>query len=99
MRYRPKEARTQPRTATYSPTSALSWASATPEKRKLGTQYLQRLKGQGLRRLRVEGEAGLSEERIDEVGSALDGPQPAADHRLELVEGGSGVVAQTALHR
>ena len=31
-------------------------------------------------------------------GPALDGPEPAADHCLELVEGGGGVVAQAALH-
>jgi hypothetical protein len=55
---------------------------------------LQRLKGQGLRRLRVKGKAGVSEERVDESGSALDGPEPGADDGLELVEGGGGVVAQ-----
>jgi hypothetical protein len=58
---------------------------------------LQRLKAQGLRR-RIEGQSGLSEERVDEVGPALDGPEPAADDGLELVEGGGGVVAQAAFH-
>jgi hypothetical protein len=59
---------------------------------------LQRLKGQGLGRWWVEGKAGLSEERVDEFGSALDGPEPGPDDGLELVEGGCGVVAQAALH-
>jgi len=58
----------------------------------------QRLKGQGLRRLRVEGKTGLAEERVDEAGSALDGPEAAADDGRELVEGGGGVVAQAAFH-
>jgi hypothetical protein len=57
------------------------------------------LKGRGLRWLRVEGKAGLAEERVDEVGSALDGPEPGADDGFELVEGGGGVVAQAAFRR
>jgi hypothetical protein len=55
------------------------------------------LKGQGLWLLRVEGKPGLSEERVDEVGSALDVAEPGADDGLELVEGGGGVVAYDAL--
>ena len=35
--------------------------------------WLQRLKGRGLRWLRVERKAGLAEESVDEVGPALDG--------------------------
>ena len=69
--------------------------------RKLGkrrTARLQGLKGQGLCRWRVEGEAGLAEECVDEVGSALDVPEPGADDGLERVEGGGGVVAQAAFH-
>jgi hypothetical protein len=62
------------------------------------SRRLQRLKGQGLWWLRVEGKAGLAEECVDEVGPALDGPEPGADHGLELVEGGGGVVAQAAFH-
>jgi hypothetical protein len=45
---------------------------------------LQRLKGQGrlawLGRRGFEAKAGLAEERVDEAGPALDGPEPAADH-------------------
>ena len=48
--------------------------------------------------LRVEGKAGLSEEGVDEVGSALDVAEPGADDGLELVEGGGGMVAQAAFH-
>lgn len=62
-------------------------------------EYLQRLKGQGLWRLRVEGKAGLSEERVDEVGPALDVPEPGADHCFDVVQRAGGVVAQAALHR
>ena len=58
---------------------------------------LQRLKGQGLR-WRIEGQPGLAEERVDEVGPVLDGPEPGADQGLELAEGGGGVVAQAGLH-
>ena len=39
---------------------------------------LQRLKAQDLLR-RAEGQPGLAEERVDEFGPALDGPEPAAD--------------------
>jgi hypothetical protein len=41
-----------------------------------------------------EGKAGLAEERVDEVGAALDGTEPTADQGLELVEGGGGAVAR-----
>jgi hypothetical protein len=47
---------------------------------------------------RVEGEASLAEECVDEVGPSLDGPESAADQGLELAEGGGGVVAQACLH-
>ena len=40
----------------------------------------------------------MAEERVDEVGLALDDPAPAADQGLKLVEGGSGVVSQAAFH-
>jgi hypothetical protein len=49
-----------------------------------------RLKSQGLW-WRVEGQSRLAEERVDEAGPALDGPEPGADYGLELVEGGGGV--------
>jgi len=65
---------------------------------KRRTARLRRLKGQGLCRWWVTGEAGLAEEFVDEVGSALDVPEPGADDGLELVEGGGGVVAQAAFH-
>lgn len=45
-----------------------------------------------------EGEAGLAEEGVDEVGPALDGPEPGADHGLQVGESGGGVVAQAGLH-
>jgi hypothetical protein len=41
----------------------------------------------------LEGKAGLAEEGVDEVGPSLDVAEPAADHGLEFVEGGGGVVA------
>jgi len=40
--------------------------------------------------------AGLSEERVDEVGPSLDPPEPGADDGLELAGGGGGVVSQAA---
>jgi hypothetical protein len=42
----------------------------------------------------LEAESGLAEERVDEVGSALDGAEPAADQGLELVETGRGQDAE-----
>ena len=73
------------------------WVTCTPI---ASPECLQRLKGQGLWlwRRRFEGEAGLAEEGVDEVGSALDGPESAAGQGLELVEGGRGVIAQAAFH-
>jgi len=44
------------------------------------------LKAQGLW-WRVEGKPGLAEKGVDEVGSALDLPEPAADDGLQFVEG------------
>lgn len=62
-----------------------------------GRRDLQRLKAQGLW-WRVEGEASLAEECVDEVGLSLDGAEPAADQGLKLAEGGCGVVAQACFH-
>ncbi len=44
----------------------------------------------------LEREAGLADEGVDEVGPALDAAEVAADHGLEPVEGGRGVVAEAA---
>ena len=56
-------------------------------------------KGHGPSRRRgSEGKAGLAQERVDEAGSALDGPEPAADQGLKFVQGGRGVIAQAAFH-
>ena len=51
-----------------------------------------------LRRFRFQVESGLAEESLDEIGPVLNAPEPAADDRGELVEGGGGEVAQAVLH-
>src|SRR5690606_30602652 len=50
----------------------------------------------GLRRLWVEGQAGLGEEAGQQVGSVLDAFEPVAHDRGELVDAGGGEVAQAA---
>ena len=74
------------------------WMSTRPVLKRIGARDLQRLKVQGLGWRGFEGESGLAEECVDEVGLALDRPEPAADDGFQLVEGGGGVVAQAAFH-
>jgi hypothetical protein len=81
--------------ATPAPTVVEITLTPTGDGTNVRVQFsgLQRLKAQGLLR-RAEGQPGLAEERADELGPAPDGPEPAADQSLELVEGGGGVAAQ-----
>lgn len=71
------------------------WSSISSKRSR--SPEVQKLKGQGLR-WRVEGEPGLAEERVDEVGPALDGPEAAAGQGLQFVQCAGGVVAQSAFH-
>jgi len=50
----------------------------------------------GLRWLLVEGQAGLGEEAVDEVGSVLDLLEPRVHGGGKLVEAAGGEIAQTA---
>ena len=59
---------------------------------------LQRLKGQGLWGLGVEGESGLAEESGDEAGLPLDAVQLVPHRGGELVCGAGGKVTQAVLH-
>ena len=51
-----------------------------------------------LRRLGIEGEAGLGEECLDEGGPVLDALEPVLHDRGELVHVAGGEVAQAVLH-
>ena len=46
----------------------------------------------------MEGESRLAQEGVDQVGAALDLAEAAANHGLEFVKGGGGVVAEAAFH-
>ena len=71
----------------------VSWTSHLPPSAVLfvsdvrfrrSAQRLQRLKGRGLWRRWVEGEAGLAEECVDEVWPSLEAAQPGANHGFQV---------------
>lgn len=54
--------------------------------------------GAWLRGFRIEGQAGLAEEAVDEVGLVLDTCEQGLDGAGELIHGGAGEVSKVAFY-